>query len=290
MVQNELALQFPQRCILKNQVLLVSPSDFYKLDGILLDHTRTFLIVSKGQLNVTVNGKKYCLEGFVFLDLLDTATIELGHIDSGLEAWLLLTTFEFACASLKNLRPGPKTYPTERMNKPIYGFSDKECRLILQQLEMLKGVLADMTHFYRQELSELYFRSFNLELGNALYSHQSEQNTDPKYIGRSDFVMLDFLKLVSQHFAVQHHVDFYADMLCITAKHLSRIVKEKMGKTPYNIICDEIIHHALVLLEDDKISIGRIAEMLNFSDQAAFCKFFKKQMNLSPMAYRRKKS
>lgn len=289
MTQDELTLHFPGRCALYGQVLLVAPDDFHKLGGVLIDHSRVFLIVSKGRLKVTVNGKGYCLDGFSFMDLLDTATIEFGPVENGVEAWLLLTTFKFASASLKNLRPGPLTYPTERMNKPLCGFTEKESRLIELQLEMLKGVLADMTHCYRQELAELYFRSFNLEVGNALFAHLSEPVTDSKYFSRSDFVMLDFLKLVSEHFAVQHHVDFYADTLCLTTKHLSRIVKEKMGKTPYNVICDEIVHHALEWLEDDKMSVGQIAELLSFSDQAAFCKFFKKQMKMSPMAYRRRK-
>ena len=43
----------------------------------------------------------------------------------------------------------------------------------------------------------------------------------------------------------------------------------------------------MTLLEDDRISIGQIAERLHFSDQASFCKFFKKQKQISPMAYRR---
>ena len=60
-----------------------------------------------------------------------------------------------------------------------------------------------------------------------------------------------------------------------------------VGETPHAVICDEITHQAMALLEDDRIPIGQIAEQLHFSDQAAFCKFFKKQKQISPMAYRR---
>lgn len=289
MNQDELSLRLPVGCSLNHQVLLVSPADFYRLGGILIDHSRIFLMVSEGCLDVRVNGKTYSLNKPVFLDLLDTVTLEIGTVRTDLKAWLLLSTFDFASASLKNLRPSPKMHPLERMNKPIYGFTERSVRLIVQQLQLLKEILADTSHCYRQELAELYFKSFNLEMGNALFSCQAQNMVESKYIGRSDFVTLNFFKLVSQYFAEHHHVDFYANELCITSKHLSRIIKDVAGKTPYNVICDEIIHHALAFLEDDKISVGQIAEQLHFSDQAAFCKFFKKQMNMSPMTYRRKK-
>ena len=95
------------------------------------------------------------------------------------------------------------------------------------------------------------------------------------------------MKLVSKHFAKEHHIEFYADSLCISIKHLTRVIKEMIGKTPHTVICDEITHQAMTLLEDDSISIGEIAETLHLSDQASFCKFFKKQKKISPMAYRR---
>ena len=41
-----------------------------------------------------------------------------------------------------------------------------------------------------------------------------------------------------------------------------------------------------MLLSED-YSIAEIAEILHFSDQFYFCKFFKRHMNLTPSAYRR---
>lgn len=61
-----------------------------------------------------------------------------------------------------------------------------------------------------------------------------------------------------------------------------------LGKTPHDIICGEITHCAMAMLKDDKIPVRQIAEELHFSDQASFCKFFKKQMGIPPMVYRKK--
>ncbi len=38
------------------------------------------------------------------------------------------------------------------------------------------------------------------------------------------------------------------------------------------------------------IPVSQIAEELHFSDQASFCKFFKKHKKVTPMAYRRREN
>lgn len=287
MTQTELSLLFPPSCSLGNQVLLVSPSDFSRLKGITIEKSRLFLLVCQGSLSITINRKGFELtQGFV--DLLDTSSLFIGASSSDLEAWALFPTFEFASASLKNLRPGPMVHPQERLNIPILDFTPHETERMRRQLLLLQEILADPHHYYRREMSELYFRSFNLELGNALYHHLKETDEAPKYISRQDFITLNFFKLINENAIREHRLNFYAQSLCISEKHLTRIIKETTGKTPYSFICHEIVHHAMVLLEENKLSVGEIADMLGFSDQAAFCKFFKKQKMMSPIAYRKR--
>ena len=152
----------------------------------------------------------------------------------------------------------------------------------------MKGTLENPKHYYRQELCETYFRSFSLELGNIMFTHEENMDGAPSYISKRDFVTLNFMKLVSRHFMEEHNIDFYAKALCISNKHLTRVVKEMTGKTPHTVICNELIHQAMAMLEDDSAPVAQIAELLHFSDQAAFCKFFKKHKKVSPMAYRRR--
>lgn len=127
-----------------------------------------------------------------------------------------------------------------------------------------------------------------LEVGQIMLERSQTDNQLPPVISKRDWVMMDFMKLVWQHVSVEHQTDFYAEKLCISAKHLSRLVKEVLGKTPHEVICDELIKRATERLDDENISVSQIAEELHFSDQAAFCKFFKKHYAVSPMEYRRK--
>ena len=78
--------------------------------------------------------------------------------------------------------------------------------------------------------------------------------------------------------------------ICISTKHLSRVIKDILDKTPHEIICDELMKQAFNMLEDESVSVGQIAENLNFADQASFCKFFKKRAQISPMEYKKRMS
>lgn len=288
MTQKEISRLFSHIYSIDNQVLLVPPQDFYKLKNINIEKSRMFLLLLQGKMELQINGKSYEIETNTFIDLMDTATLQIKSLSPDVQAWCLFSTFEFASDSLKTLRPEPMIHPQKRLNIPIMDFTPQETALVERQLQLLSETLADITHYYRKEMAELYFKSFNLEFGNALFNHLKQTDETPKYINRRDFITLNFFKLVSQHSAEQHRIEFYADTLCISGKHLTRIIKETTGKTPYSFICDEIMHKAMELLENDKISVGQIAEELHFSDQASFCKFFKKQKNISPINYRKR--
>ncbi len=287
MTQKELSSRFPESCRIGNLILLISPKEFYKLEGITIEGSRMFLMVCSGRLNMTLNNRPYEIGANSYFDIMETTTARIERASQDIRGWCLLVSFEFASESLKNLRPGPLHYSLEHPHIRIWHFAEPEITRLEHQLNLLHETLADTTHYYRRELASVYFKSFSLELGNCMLTHQESDSDIPPYVSKRDFITLNFMTLVSKHFAEEHHIEFYANALCISTKHLTRVIKEMVGKTPHAVICDELTHQAMVLLEDDRLPIGQIAEMLHFSDQGAFCKFFKKQKRISPMAYRR---
>ena len=74
---------------------------------------------------------------------------------------------------------------------------------------------------------------------------------------------MNFMKLICENAVTEHSVTFYADYLCVSTKHLTRLTKETFKQTPHEMICKEIIR--------------QISEELNFVDMVSFSKFFKKQ-------------
>lgn len=288
MTTNELMPKFPPACYVNYRILIVNPKEFRRLEGYTIDNSKVFIMVCSGTMDITINGEDHHASSGSFFDCIDITTINIKRCDSNLRAWCLMVTFEFARQSLKNIR----LVPFEHLNRPMISdlniLPPKATAVIEQQLTLLAAAVANKEHYFHSEQTELFYKSLCLELGNAIMAISKTRNNVSTKLSRKDFATLNFIKLVSKHFMREHSIKFYAQQLNVSPKHLARMVKELTGKTPHNIISDEITHEAMALLEDDSIPVGRISERLGFYDQAAFCKFFKRQIGISPVEYRLK--
>ncbi|MCB2376530.1 AraC family transcriptional regulator [Hymenobacter sp. BT635] len=96
-----------------------------------------------------------------------------------------------------------------------------------------------------------------------------------------------FRQLVQVHCATERSVQFYAAALCITPKHLTELVKEATGQTASACIAGAVALEAKALLQNPALTVAQVAASLQFADQFAFSRFFKRSTGLSPSAFRR---
>lgn len=115
-----------------------------------------------------------------------------------------------------------------------------------------------------------------------MQSFKSDANT------RQQTLYADFCKLIWANYSKHHDVKFYADKLCITPYYLSRITNEIAGEPAKKIIDYYLIIEIKLLLETTDLSIKELAERFNFEDPSYMCRYFKRQMGVSPMDYRSK--
>jgi AraC-like DNA-binding protein len=97
---------------------------------------------------------------------------------------------------------------------------------------------------------------------------------------------LRFREAVAKHCKEHRSVQFYADYLHIHPKYLSQVISAETGLTASEWIQNQVVLEAKILLQDQTLSIGAITEILHFSDQSTFGKYFKKYSNITPSAYR----
>ncbi|GEN67427.1 helix-turn-helix domain-containing protein [Chryseobacterium rhizosphaerae] len=97
-----------------------------------------------------------------------------------------------------------------------------------------------------------------------------------------------FKKIVFENCPKERSLQFYADALFVSPKHLIKIIKTTTGKAPGYFINDAIVSIAKIQLKKNKFSISEIASSLPFADLQSFSKFFKRQVGISPMQYRSK--
>lgn len=95
-----------------------------------------------------------------------------------------------------------------------------------------------------------------------------------------------FIKMVKEKFKTERFLEYYADELGVTTKHLSRTVKAQTGYSASSWIERFLILEAKVLLKSTNLTVQQISDNLNFPTQSFFGKYFKKNVGVSPKFYR----
>ena len=113
----------------------------------------------------------------------------------------------------------------------------------------------------------------------------SEPNGTQNGIG----MIVQFLYLLYTNYAEHHEVQWYAERLLVSPNALSVALKKAYGKSANAFIDELLLEKAKQWLSDPNYSVQQVADMLCFSDQSAFGKFFKRCSGISPSAYRCRK-
>lgn len=134
---------------------------------------------------------------------------------------------------------------------------------------------------WQQNMLVAYMRVLLIYL-SRLYGQQF--NTPPS---SPDRVLLKrYLSKIEDSYREFHEVGDYADMLHISAGHLSEVVKEQSGKPAIVHIHERLLVEAKRLLFHTDQAVKEIAFDLGFEDASYFNRFFKRLAGRTPVEYR----
>lgn len=95
-----------------------------------------------------------------------------------------------------------------------------------------------------------------------------------------------FMMLMERDYKLSRDVNYYADLMHITSKYLTNIVRQVAGHTPKTIIDQYVILQLKMQLQRSSQSIKEIAWEYHFTDVSFFCRYFKKHTGLTPQQMR----
>lgn len=95
-----------------------------------------------------------------------------------------------------------------------------------------------------------------------------------------------FMMLMERDYKLSRDVNYYADLMHVTSKYLTNIVRQVAGHTPKTIIDQYVILQLKMQLQRSSQSIKEIAWEYHFTDVSFFCRYFKKHTGLTPQQMR----
>ncbi|MFD2719617.1 helix-turn-helix domain-containing protein [Hymenobacter monticola] len=118
-------------------------------------------------------------------------------------------------------------------------------------------------------------------------AHEANRAASPPAFTHNQQLLFTFKNLLARDHLRHRHVSYYAQLLHITPKHFSTVIKAESGKTAGEWIDEMVLLEAKVLLQQKELTIAQVADKLHFNDQSTFGKFFKNLAGISPLEYRK---
>ena len=91
-----------------------------------------------------------------------------------------------------------------------------------------------------------------------------------------------FMMLMERDYKQSRDVNYYANLMNITSKYLTNIVRQVTGHTPKTIIDQYVILQLKMQLKRSGQSIKEMAWEYHFTDVSFFCRYIKKHTGLTP--------
>lgn len=246
------------------------------------------IIVLKGTISLLINGERFVFGPKTYINLPTWADIYEIEYGEGFHAMVTATDNAVVEDIFRNRNPFPPDFRFQ-IDHGIGGelMSDEDIRTLYNDISNMITSLSNKNHHFAEEVNYAYFYILLTDMADMIWkkygksepSHHSEMK-------RSDSIIKELTELLTENITKETSVGFYAEKLCISKQYLSLIVKEKARVTIGTIISAMRVEAASRMLRDPDLSIQQVAEMLSFSDQSSFGKFFKKHTGVSPLKYR----
>lgn len=246
------------------------------------------IIVLEGSISLLVNGKKLKFDKMSYINLPTWVDIYEIIYEGGFHAMVTATDRTIVEDIFRNRNPFPPDFKLRLENSIGGEILEKSDLLTLEKdISNMIESLNNKKHRFKEEINYAYFYILLTDMADMMWRRYGKGNpsrhTD---MSRSGGIIKEFTKLLTENIMTQTSVGFYAEKLCISKQYLSRIIKEKTQVTIGTIINAMRVEESARLLRDPERSIQQVAEMMSFSDQSSFGKFFKKHTGTSPLKYR----
>ena len=186
---------------------------------------------------------------------------------------------------LDDLRFHTFSHDHEKFNyAPVCSLTDEQAAhllTIVEQLDIIaKHTDEELPHRYQILLAQL---AVGYEFLNCYRRDQDRQWAE----NRQADIFNSFCDLVVKHYRESREVKYYADLLNLTPKHLSKVIRTAAGISPTEGIEQYVTAQAKRLIEARTTqTLQETAYMLGFTEPTSFYRYFKRVTGMTAKQYR----
>ena len=138
----------------------------------------------------------------------------------------------------------------------------------------------DTNNLFKEKIFVSLFNYLILK-SEKLLSNEINDNQNEKYLT----IFEEFTNILHESYRLSRNVNFYAEKLSISPKHLNTLCRKFLNLSAKNTIDNFVVLEAKRELISNS-PIKEIAYKLGFLETTNFVKYFKKQTNISPSKFK----
>ena len=256
--------------------------DFYGMNSSELSHTCMHLLCLAGEGSFVFNERCYHIveNDLVVIPMPDRISNLAAHDDLQVE-WFA-ADYKF----LQNLLPS-NNYSiggSISLNRdPIIKLTEEQAHHLLEDFHHLRDRMDDHHMQFHREL----MGSLCLTMMYDIFEAHAQNETTDIHTDRTAYIVKQLMALLATGISrTERDVSYYAEQLNVSPKYLSATIKRVTGHNVTSYIDRYTIPILKGYLNDERLSLTQIADLMHFSSLSYFSRYCTKHLGLAPSEYR----
>lgn len=262
-----------------NDLLLLNTGEYWALseEPHFVDSTNVIFFI-EGSADILINMNEYHVEAPCMVIFMEGMVVSQKSISENASFDVIIISKQLTDNILSESNVS-SPLRSEVFQDPVFPLKGHK-HIVTSFRYLLENLVNEKDNIYR--LEAVKHMAQTLFYGFAL----SRTKSTPKKLSRKDSIAEQFTSLVKENYRTERSVAKYADMMCLTPKYLSQVVKDATGKAALDWIDDFNIIECKALLKSTDLTIDQISSRMNFISPSLFGKYFKRITGISPRSYR----
>ena len=257
-------------------------TDFYGINAKELSDTCMHLLCTAGEGSFVFNERCYHIVKN------DLVVIPMPHRVSNLAAHADMQVEWFAAdyKFLQGLLPS-NNYSIggsiSLNNDPVISLTDEQAAILLGDFHRLRDRMEDRQLLFYREL----MGSLCLTMMYDIFEPHAQRDATAGHSDRTAYIVKQLMQLLSTGISrTERDVSYYAERLNVSPKYLSATIKRVTGHSVSSYINRYTVPILKNYLDDERLSLTQIAELMNFASLSYFSRYCTKHLGQSPSEYR----